>query len=180
MHRFATVAALLVGLAAAPGAQPIPAGMKVGLADYLRFGYEGIKQNLTAAAERMPEADFGFKPHAMAGGRTYGQIFAHVADGQSDVCAVIAGAPNPSAGRQLEKELKTKAEIAKALADSFALCDGVFSSLTDANAADLVKRGEGHISRAALLVGVLAHGSEMYGISTVYLRARGLTPPASR
>jgi hypothetical protein len=173
-------AALLVFAPGPLPAQPVPAGTKVGLADFLRFGYEGIKQNLLAAAERMPETAYGSKPHAMPGGRTYGQIFAHVAEGQSDVCAAVRGVANPAAGRQLEKELTTKADIAKALADSFTLCDEVFASLSDANASDMVTRGQGHISRAALLVGVLAHGSEMYGISTVYLRARGLVPPASR
>jgi hypothetical protein len=180
MNQPVAVAGLLLALSTPLLAQPIPAGMKVGLPDFLRFGYGGIKQNLMAAADRMPEADYGSKPHAMPGGRTYGQIFAHVAEGQFDVCSAIKGAPNPSAGRTLERELKTKAEFVKALSDSFALCDEVFSSLTDANAADLVKRGEGHISKAALLVGILAHGSEMYGISTVYLRARGLVPPSSK
>jgi hypothetical protein len=180
MKRVVAVVALCVLGPSGLVAQPVPAGMKVGLTDFLRFGYEGIKQNLVAAADRMPEAAYGTKPHGMAGGRTYGQIFAHVAEGQSDACAAGSGVPNPTAGRQLEAELTTKAEIAKALADSFAVCDNAFSSLTDANAADMVPRGQGHISRAALLVGVLAHGSEMYGISTVYLRARGLTPPASR
>lgn len=180
MNAPAALAALLLAVATPLLAQPIPAGMKVGLADYLRFGYSGIKQNLMAAADLMPDADYGTKPHAKPGGRTYGRIFAHVAEGQFDVCAAIKGMPNPGAGHRLEDELKTKAAIARALADSFALCDEVFSSLTDANAADLVKRGDGHISKAAMLVGILAHGSEMYGISTVHLRAKGIVPPASR
>lgn len=75
--------------------------------------------------------------------------------------------------RQLENLPKTKAEFVKTLSDSFALCDEVFSSLTDANAAAFVKRGEGHITKTALLVGALAHGSEICS-------ARGLVPPASR
>ncbi len=45
---------------------------------------------------------------------------------------------------------------------------------------DLVRQGEGEVARSAVLAGLLAHNSEMYGISTVYLRARNLVPPSSR
>ena len=36
----------------------MPAGQKVGLATSLQRGYANIKQNLTQAAEKMPEADY--------------------------------------------------------------------------------------------------------------------------
>ena len=42
------------------GFAQIPAGQKVGLVVYLKAGYTGLKQNLIAAAEKMPEADYGF------------------------------------------------------------------------------------------------------------------------
>ena len=87
------------------------------------------------------------------------------------------GVPNPSPG--LEKKLSSKPEIVKALAASIEFCDEVFSALTDRTAGEYVKQGPGEITRAAALVGVLAHNAEMYGISTVYLRARNLVPPAS-
>ena len=67
----------------------------------------------------------------------------------------------------------------KALAESFAFCDGVFSGTNDENAAQFVKMGQGEIVRSAVMTGILAHNSEMYGIATVYLRAKGLVPPAT-
>ena len=152
---------------------------QVGLAEYLRIGYGGLKHNLQRAAEKMPEADYGFRPSEMAGVRGFGRLFAHVAEGQFDACAAVAGAPNPMADRRLEIELDTKEKVLRALGESFALCDAAFAALTDANASDLIRRGKGEISRSALLVGVLAHGSEMYGVSAVYLRAKGLVPPSS-
>lgn len=160
-------------------AQPIPAGRQVGLAEYLRFGYAGLKHNLQRAAERMPEGDYDFRPSEMTGVRGFGRLFAHVAEGQFDACAALAGTPNPMADRALEIELDTKEKVLKALGDSFTLCDATFAALTDANAGDFIKRGQGEISRSAMLVGVLAHGSEMYGVSTVYLRAKGFVPPSS-
>jgi len=179
MRCFALAGGLVLVVGTVTAGQPIPAGMKVGLPEYLRFGYQGIKQNLLRAAEKLPEADYGFRPGSMPEVRTYGQIFAHVAEGQFDACAAVKGVPNPNAGRQLERELHTKREFLEALRASFAFCDDVFAALSDADADAMVPRGEGHLSKLAMLVGVLAHASEMYGISTVYLRARHIVPPSS-
>jgi hypothetical protein len=157
----------------------IPAGMKVGLSQYLQSGYEGLKSNVVGAADRMPETDFGFRPSTMPQVRTFAQVLAHIAASQFGTCANLKGESNPAAGRDLEKELATKAAVMKSLQDSFDFCDSAVSRLTDANASELVKVGRGEAARAAVLAGLLAHTSEMYGISTVYLRAKNLAPPAS-
>ena len=76
--------------------------------------------------------------------------------------------------------LTTKAEVVKAVAESFAFCDEVFASLTEASAQEMISNGRGgQTSRAAALLGVLQHGSEMYGIGTVYLRLKGQVPPST-
>ena len=174
-----TAACLTVANATSLAAQPIPAGMKVGLALYLSAAYGGLKAELIEAAQVMPEADYGFKPGPAPEMRTYGQLFAHVATGQFGTCAAIKGAPDPSEGKNFERDLKTKADFARVLADSFAFCDDVFSTTNDENAADFVKVGQGEIVRSAVLTGILAHDSEMYGIATVYLRAKGIVPPST-
>ena len=161
------------------GFAQIPAGQKVGLVVYLKAGYQGLKVNLTAAAEKMPEADYGFKPGTMPEVRTYGQLFAHVAAGQYGVCAAMRGTSNPIQGRNIEQELKTKADLVKVLADSFAFCDDAVAALTDQNAGEFIKQGQGELAREAALAGLIAHNSEMYGISTVYLRARNIVPPST-
>jgi hypothetical protein len=65
------------------------------------------------------------------------------------------------------------------MADSFAFCDDLFSSLTEATVTDFVKQGQGEVQRGAALVGLVAHNAEMYGISTVYLRSKNLVPPGT-
>jgi hypothetical protein len=160
-------------------AQPVPAGRQFGLAAYLKGAYAGLKANLTQEAEKMPEADYAFKPGAAGEMRTYGQLFAHVADAQFTVCATVKGVPNPNEGHKLEAELKTKGEFVKALADSFALCDTVFAALTDTSALEFVKQGPGEVVAGGVLAGLLAHGAEMYGVGTVYLRAKNLIPPST-
>src|SRR2546421_11884377 len=124
-------------------------GQKIGLATSLQRGYAGFKTNFTQAAEKMPEADYSFKPGTTPEARTYGQVIAHIAQAQFGQCSGLKGVPNPMAGKQLEQELKTKAEITKALADSFAMCDELFANVTDASATEMVKAGQNEQTRAA-------------------------------
>jgi hypothetical protein len=149
------------------------------VATAVQRGYATIKTNLTQAAEKMPEANYDSKPSTMAEMRTYGQLFAHVAQSQFGTCAVVKGVPNPMMGKQLETELKTKAEIVKALADSFAFCDDAYAALSDANANELIAQGRGQIARAAVLSNNVTHDNEMAGTAYVYMRAKGLVPPST-
>jgi hypothetical protein len=149
---------------------------KIGLIPYLQAGYAGTKRDLLAAAEKMPDADYGFKPSQMSEARTYGAVIAHAADGMFGACATARDVATPAT---VEKRLTNKVEIVKALADSIAFCDVAFAALTAESAEEYLPQGPVEIPRAALLMGVLAHNAEMYGISTVYLRAKNLVPPAS-
>jgi uncharacterized damage-inducible protein DinB len=169
---FATVA-----YSQAPGGQM--QGQKIGLATSLQRGYNGFKTNFTAAAEKMPEADYSFKPGSTPEARTYTQVIAHIAQAQFGQCSGLKGVPNPMAGKQLEQELKTKAEVTKALADSFAMCDELFANLTDASATEMVKAGQNEQTRAASLYGVIVHGNELYGTAAVYLRSKNIVPPST-
>src|SRR5437588_2137660 len=87
-----------------PGGQ----GQKIGLATSLQRGYAGFKRNFTAAAEKMPESDYGFKPGATPEARTYAQVIDHIAQAQFGQCSALKGSPNPMQGKNLEQELKTK------------------------------------------------------------------------
>lgn len=164
-------------LASSAAAQP-PAPGPVGLAQGLQNSYNGLKRNVTESAEKMPDADYNSKPSTMPEVRTFGQLWGHLAQSQFGQCSAAAGVPNPSQGKQLEQELKTKAEFVKALADSFAICDKAFAALTDQNATELIMQG-GQIARGALMTNVIAHGNEMYGVSGVYLRAKNIVPPST-
>ncbi|MEO8257436.1 MAG: DinB family protein [Acidobacteriota bacterium] len=168
---------MLMASAAALGQGPGGAAGPVGVAAGLQRGYAQLKGNLTQSAEKMPEADYGFKPTGEI--RSFGQLWGHVASAQFGQCSQAKGVANPSQGVDLETKT-SKAEFVKALADSFAFCDDAFSALTDASAAEMIQGGRGPATaRAIALTGVLTHGSEMYGIGTVYLRLKGLVPPST-
>ncbi len=177
MNRVLTVFSGLVLAASAAAAQPPPAG-PVGTALGLQRNYGQMKNNITSSAEKMPDADYFFKPTPDI--RSYGQLWAHVADAQFGQCSGAKGVPNPRQGQPSFETLTTKADIVKALADSYAFCDEAFSSLTDASASEMISNGRGgQQSRAVALLGVIGHGSEMYGIGTVYLRLKGQIPPST-
>jgi DinB superfamily len=168
-----------VFLSVAPAAAQVPAGQTIALSTAIQRGYAGVKQNLSEMAAKMPEGDYTFKPGPAPEMRTFGQLFAHVANAQFGSCAVAKGVANPNQGKNLENELKTKAEFVKALADSFAFCDDAYSALTDQNATEMVKQGQNTIARAALLANNVSHDNEMYGTGAVYMRAKGMVPPST-
>ena len=166
---------LVASVALAQG--PPPQG-PVGTAVAIQRGYAQLKNNITLSAEKLSEADYFFKPTADI--RGFGQLWAHVADAQFGMCSGAKGVANPRQGQPTFEQLTTKAGVQKAVADSFAFCDDAFSSLTEASAQEMISNGRGgQQTRAAALLGVLQHGSEMYGIGTVYIRLKGGVPPST-
>ena len=83
-------------VAAVAGAQGPPQG-PVGTATGLQRTYAQLKNNLTLSAEKMPEADYFFKPTPDI--RGYGQLWAHVADAQFGQCSGPKGVTNPRQGQ---------------------------------------------------------------------------------
>ena len=180
MLRVMCIGAVIVLTATTASAQTPPAQQPpTTIAVAIQRAYATIKTNLTQAADKMPEADYGFKPSTMPEVRVYGALFAHVAQSQFGACSAVNGVPNPMMGRQLEAELTTKADIVAALAQSFALCDTAYGSLTDANASEIITQGRGQIARAAVLSNNITHDNEMAGTAYVYLRAKNIVPPST-
>jgi uncharacterized damage-inducible protein DinB len=176
---FVSAAVLLIVPAVSSQPPPPAGGQKIGLAISLQRGYATLKTNFSQAAEKMPEADYNFKPGSTSEARTFGAAIAHIAQSQFGQCSALKGVPNPMQGKNLEQELKTKADVTKALAESFALCDDLFAQVTDANATEMVKQGPNEVTRAAALYGVIVHGNEMAGTAYVYLRSKNIVPPST-
>jgi len=154
-------------------------GGTVGVATSLQRAYQTFKRNYTEAAAKMPDADYSFKPGSTPEARSFAQVIDHITQAQFGQCSALSGQPNPTQGKQLEQELKTKAEVTKALADSFALCDGLFNGVTDANATETVKMGMNEVPRVVALYAIIVHGNEMYGTAAVYLRSKNIVPPST-
>jgi len=160
-------------LAQAPAA---PAPQTITLATGLQRAYNNIKLNLTEMSTKMSDADYTFQPTKDV--RTFGQLMGHAANAQFNACSVAKGEANPNQGNDNEKKA-TKAEFVKALADSFAYCDGAFAVLSDASAVEHVKQGQNMVARGVPLANLVAHSNEVYGTAVPYMRIKGLVPPST-
>ena len=146
--------------------------------DAVRAGWNSAKRNVLASAKTMTEAKNSFKPVDTV--RTYGAILAHLAGANYEFCAGAKGEKTPYAEDYFEKIAKTPAEIARALQESVAYCDAVYSALTDASAGEMVSVFGDKQSRIAALMGNTNHNTEHYGNLVTYFRIKGMVPPSSQ
>jgi uncharacterized damage-inducible protein DinB len=176
MQRHAIFALALAALFAVPlfaRAQAPAAGSTPSTADAIRAYYNGVKNNILKAADKMPDDAYDFKPTPEQ--RTFGGWIGHVADAQTAGCSRVLGTPKtPSASGKT-----TKADLVAALKESFDTCDAAYASLTDSNAGDTVQSFRGPTTRLASLAGNVAHDNECYGAMAVYMRLKGIVPPSS-
>jgi hypothetical protein len=172
-----TTAALFAAGSSLFAQQPAPAPITEAAA--LKNSYNGIKANLTKAADRMPEDQYGFK--ASPDIRTFGALIGHIADTQARFCTIAAGG-TPAPGDGAEKTKTAKADLVAALKASFDACDPVFAGLTDEDASKMVNMGRGAPrSKTALLwTLIIGHSNEEYGYLAVYMRIKGIVPPSTQ
>jgi uncharacterized damage-inducible protein DinB len=154
-------------------AQAPPATPANPLSSDARAGWTFVKTIVLRAAEKMPEADYAFKPVPEV--RSFGQLIGHITFSQKTLCSMVKGAPAPEEGA----EKTAKAGLIAALKDSDALCDAAFENLTDANATDMLKIWGESRTRVTGLFMLSFHGYEHYGNMVTCMRMKGLVPPTS-
>jgi uncharacterized damage-inducible protein DinB len=184
MKRYSAILVVLAGILTVPvfarAQAPAPAAAMSqapaaapSTADGIRAYYNGVKNNILKAADKMPDDGYDFKPTPEQ--RSFGGWIAHVADAQTAGCSRVLGTPKtPGAASKT-----TKADLVAALKDSFDTCDAAYAGLTDANANDPVQSFRGPTTRLASLAGNVAHDNECYGSMAVYMRLKGVVPPSS-
>ena len=158
----------------------LPAQTADPLSAEVKFSYRTVRNILVKLAEKMPAENYSFRPTPEV--ETFGQRVAHIAGANMSVCAGLNGER-----KTLGAVSKTsKEELVAALKESFAYCDGVVNSLTDAKAMEMVSSRLGGPfppeptrSRLATLYNMVRHSNEMYGYMAVYLRLKGIVPPTS-
>jgi uncharacterized damage-inducible protein DinB len=174
------LAIVLAAAQQAPAQQPPAAQIdRTTMSGSASYTYNGIKGFILRSAEKMPVDQFGFQPTPEV--RSFGQILAHIADGNYLLCSPALGEANPSGTVMdaIEKEkLGREALIAK-LKDSFTYCDRAYAGLTDANAGDTVPLMTSKRPRVALLWFHISHAFEHYGNLVTYMRLKGIVPPSS-
>ena len=137
--------------------------------------YTLVSSEVIAAAEKMPEGNYSFKPTPEV--RSFGQLVGHVADAQYGLCSTATGEANPMKG--IEKTKTSKADLVAALKDAVAYCNKAFTGMTDAQGGQIVKLMNYNVARLTVLSVNTAHTDEHYGNMVTYLRLKGIVPPSS-
>jgi uncharacterized damage-inducible protein DinB len=133
------------------------------------------QRNILRSAEKVPEELWSFQPTKDV--RTFGQLFAHIADGQYEFCGV--GSEGKVIDKGIEKSAKTKAEITEALQQAFQYCEKAYAGLNDAKAAEIVQFFNMKITRLGAMDFNTAHNMEHYGNLVTYMRLKNIVPPSS-
>jgi hypothetical protein len=131
--------------------------------------YIPIKLELLGAASVMPAEKYGFKldPEQM----DFGQWINHSTERNYLDCSTLRGESNPMPKAKTDL-LKTKDEIAKALAESFDYCDATFEKLDDQKILSSPQL-------TAAFLHTTVHNNEIYGNVVGYLRANHILPPST-
>ncbi len=171
--------AAVVAQQPAPGApQQAAAAQPQPLVPEVQNYYNRIKGYITRSADQFPEDKLTWQPTPDV--RSWARLIAHIADDNNGSCSALIGEKPPA---RLDNEdtpksaanKMTKAELTKALADSFAVCDKAFAAVTDAN---MLERN-GNRSKIFTLIYDTSHINEHYGNIVTYMRLNGMVPPSS-
>jgi uncharacterized damage-inducible protein DinB len=137
--------------------------------------YTMLSSMVVAAAEKMPEENYSFKPTPEV--RSFGQLVGHLADSQYFFCSSVAGETKPTSG--IEKSKTGKMELVAALKEAVAYCRNTYAGMTDAKGSEMMKMMKYDFAKLTVLSANTAHDYEHYGNMATYMRLKGIVPPSS-
>jgi len=134
-------------------------------------------KNLMAAADEMPADKYSFKPTPAQ--MSFGDIVAHLVEGNDYLCGVISGAKAPT--RAKVTGASSKEALVGELKDSFAFCNEALAKVDDSKLSEQLPFFGGKTrSRANILFVTVGDWADHYSQSAIYLRLNGLLPPTAK
>jgi uncharacterized damage-inducible protein DinB len=131
--------------------------------------------------EAMPEDGYTFKPTPEM--RSFASQMLHLADGNYFFASTASAKPNPLGQTSAEKEVpQTKAAVIKSVMDSYDFVISCIQTMNPSQMQEMTKfPGNGkEYSKLTLLNKGFEHQTHHRGQTTVYLRLKGVKPPAER
>ena len=174
MTRFRVLAAIAIGLTLTV---PRAGAQSSTLNAELLKDWTEQKTIMMKIADAMPEEKFAFKTTAPQ--RDYGQQIMHVAGGNVMYLQFMGA---KAAAPPINRNATAKAEILKALSDSYDYGTAVIKEQTDQSMLQTVQTNQflGISTRARVIYFLLGHTWDIYGQMAVYLRLNGVVPPRSQ
>jgi hypothetical protein len=167
------------------GAPAVAAGSPVDPAKALDAMVTRLEGLWMGAAQAMPADKYSFAPSAAIfapgqkvqydGVRTFAQIVTHTIQANYGAFGGIGGI-KPDVDTKAIGDLKSKDDIIKALAATFAFAHKAVANVTAANAFLSVR---GLQTPATMFAGAVGHAEDEYGQAVEYLRMNAIVPPAS-
>ena len=131
--------------------------------------FNGVRKNLEAAADAMPDSKYGFK--LTEGQMSFAEWINHSSERNYADCATLKGEAAPEAAKKVTS-LKDKGEVSQALKDSFAYCAAALAGVDDQKVL-----ASPQMTNALLHIAI--HNNEIYGNIVGYLRSSGIVPPST-
>ncbi len=144
--------------------------------DVVRSNYDRLKQDMIETAELMPAENYDFRLTPPQ--RPFSGWIEHTAIGNYRMCSMMFGRTEPDSAKALHS-LSQKAEIVKALRDSFDYCDSALSEMNDQKAVREIEFNGRKYPAVQVMIGLVASLSEHYGNLVGYLRSKGIEPPST-
>jgi len=160
---------------AAPAATVAPAAPAAYRGDMLAW-MSDAQDKLEQLAAAMPEGKYSWRP--AKGVRSVGEVYLHVAQANFGLPGLM-GVTAP-AGFQLagyDTSMKKKADVQKALHDSFEHMKSAFTAASEADLDKEVDLTGNKMTERHVYMLLLTHAHEHLGQSIAYARMNGVTPP---
>jgi uncharacterized damage-inducible protein DinB len=151
-----------------------PAGAQTAALDGIRGEFTDVKNAVTTAANKAPEALYGYQPTPEV--FTLRKMLLHIADASYSICAGFKGQPGQRPKVDADA-LLPKADVVTTLTAAFTFCDAAMAAATDATLAEVVTAPSGTKRPKSYYTShLLAHTSLHYGNVVTYLRLNKLSP----
>jgi hypothetical protein len=160
----------------------IPAFSQTSIKDALAKHWKTTGDFTIAVAKLMPADQYGFRPVPVE--LSFGQIMVQVAIANVGACATASGMPRPATPPNLAAALKDekidvdKDSAIKYLSETFDFCNQAVASMTPEKLDALVGTPTRKMTGFEWLWAYFTHTAHHRGQAEVYLRVKGIQPPA--
>jgi DinB family protein len=159
----------------------VPALAQTPIKDALVKHWKASTDFTIAVAKLMPADDYGFKP--VPEELSFGQVLVQVGGANLNACSNASGSKRPEIPGKVTDAARGKAEIDKDtavqfLTDSFDFCNQAVASMTPEKLDAIVGPENRKMTGFEWLWAYFTHTAHHRGQLEVYLRLKGIKPPA--
>jgi uncharacterized damage-inducible protein DinB len=142
--------------------------------------WERAKAYTKEYLDAMPEDGINYKPSQDV--RSFAEQMLHLSQGNVGLSSNATGKERIYAGKNLEKmdEFKNKASLTKVVMECYDFVIDGIKSMDVSKFEEKVKRGNFDETKLAWLNKAFEHQTHHRGQTTIYLRMKGVTPPAEK